>query len=361
MVAPVGGGERRRRWLLVGLSLVILALAVAILVRLVVRAGGPVAIASAAGRVDLAHWAALVPATIAFYSLDWLRCATLLAILGHRLPYRLGLELAAVSYFVTCLTPTSELHLPAMVLWLVHRGYPVGAATAASLAKSIYMLLWACVTGLVGLAAHAGPITPPGLGAPFAIAFLVPAGLVCGLALAVAFPGRVHALCARRLARPTTTGWRRILIAGVDDTVRALATIGRSRSASHLAAHGACLAFVGCYIAIGWLLADGVGLRLAPGAAASTFPASLMVAYIAPTPGGAGATESVTAFLLDPSMSVDAATVALLLRTLCTYAIAPLGLVFVIRQARRLGWQDFRARLRAAGAGAPPDDARVDP
>lgn len=335
----------RRRAAVLALWLAVVAAAAWGLVRLIERAGGTGAIGDAAARIDVAHWAALAPATLAFYSLDWLRFATLLAILGHRLPYRLGLELAAVSYFVTCLTPTAELHLPAMVLWLVRRGYPLGAATAAGLAKSIYMVLWVCVTGLVGLAAHGGPVVPPGLAAPLAIAFVVPAALVIGLGLAVAFPEPVHRWCARRLARPALAGWRRAIVRGLDETVAALATIGRSRSASHAAAHLACLGFVACYVAIGWLVADGVGLALGARDAATTFPASLMVAYIAPTPGGAGATEGATAFLLDPSLPAAATTAALVVRTLCTYVIAPVGLVLVVREAHRMGWRDFRRGL----------------
>ena len=348
--------EGRRRWLVLALWLALIGAAAWALIGLIARAGGPDAIVTAAGRVDALHWLVLVPATVAFYSLDWLRFATLLAILGHRLPLRLGLELAAVSYFVTCLTPTAELHLPAMVLWLVQRGYPLGAATAAGLAKSLYMLLWVGVTGLVGLALHAGPVVPPPLRVALALAFVVPAGLVLMLALAIACPARLHAACARALARPSISGWRRTLITGVDQTVAALAIIGRSRSSSHLAAHAACCAFIACYIAIGWLLAHGVGLVLAPAEAGSTFAVSLMVAYIAPTPGGAGATESATAFLLDPELPAAATTVALLLRTLCTYAIAPIGLVLVVRQARRMGWTSFRRRLREPPHGEPVAD-----
>jgi uncharacterized protein (TIRG00374 family) len=323
------------------------------LVRLIDEAGGPDAIVAAAARVDGAHWAALLPMTLAFYSLDWLRAATLLAILGHRLSWRLGLELAAVGYFVTCLTPTSELYVPAMVLWLVRRGVPLGAATAVGLAKSVYMLFWVLVTGLIGVGLHAGPVVPRGLGAPLAIAFVVPLALVVGLGLAMAFPAGVHAWCERRLARPSLAGWRRGLVRGLDDTVRALATIGRSRSASHLAAHAACFGFIGCYLLLGWLCADGVGIRLPAARAATTFSGSLLVSYIAPTPGGAGATEGATAFLLDPSLPAEATTAALLLRTLCTYAIAPVGLLLVAREAHRMGWHDFARRLRGRPAETP--------
>lgn len=325
------------------------------LVTLVGRAGGPAAIGAALARVDGWHWAALAPMTLAFYSLDWLRCVTLLAILGHRVSWRVGLELAAVGYFVTCLTPTSELYLPATILWLVRRGVPVGVATAVSLAKSIYMLFWVLVTGLAGLALHAGPVVPPGLGAPLAIAFVVPVAMVIGLGLAMAFPGGVHRWCARR--RATWTGWRRALVRGLDDTVRALATIGRSRSASHLAAHAACFAFLACYVAIGWVVADGVGLALAPRRALTTFTGSLLVAYVAPTPGGAGATEGATAYLLDPALPADAATIALVVRALCTYVIAPVGLVLVAREAHRMGWSGFRRGLRRAATVARDDDA----
>jgi uncharacterized membrane protein YbhN (UPF0104 family) len=179
---------------------------------------------------------------------------------------------------------------------------------------------------------------------------VVPAALVVGLGLAIAFPEPLHAWCARRLARPALAGWRRTMIAGLDETVAALAIIGRSRSASHLAAHAACLAFLACYVAIGWVVADGIGLELGPGEAATTFSISLMVAYIAPTPGGAGATEGATAFLLDPTLPAEATTAALVVRTLCTYAIAPIGLALVVREVHRMGWHAFRRGLRG-GAG----------
>ncbi|HVV86430.1 MAG TPA: lysylphosphatidylglycerol synthase domain-containing protein [Kofleriaceae bacterium] len=179
------------------------------------------------------------------------------------------------------------------------------------------------------------------------------------LGLAVAFPERLHAACARRLARPGLAGWRRAIVAGIDDTVAALATIGRSRSASHAAAHAACVAFIGCYVVIGWLCADGVGLVVGARGAVSSFSPGLMVAYLAPTPGGAGAAEGATAYLLAPSMPAAAAAVALVLRTLCMYAIAPVGLALVLREAHRMGWGAFRRGLRRRGGAAGTDD-RVD-
>lgn len=352
-------GRGPRRWLLLALWLAIAGGAAWAIVRLVDHAGGAGAIAAAGRRIDVVHWAALAPATLAFYSLDWLRCVTLLAILGHRISWRVGLELAAVGYFVTCLTPTSELYLPAMILWLVRRGVPLGAATAVSLAKSVYMLLWVLVAGLCGLALHEGPVVPPGLGAPLAVVFVVPLALVVGLALAMGFPAGVHRWCARRLARPTLGGWRRAWIAGLDDTVRALATIGRSRSSSHLAAHAACVAFLACYLLIGWLVVDGLDMGLSARRAVTSWSGSLLVAYVAPTPGGAGATEGATAYFLDPALPADAATAALLVRTLCGYAIAPIGLAFAIREAHRMGWHDFARRLRARRTDAT-DGGRLD-
>lgn len=344
----------RRPWVALGLWLLVGAVAGVALVRLITAAGGADAVGASLARIGPGHWAALVPLTVAFYSLDWLRYATLLSILGHRLSYRHGLELAAVSYFVTCLTPTAELHVPAMVLWLVRAGVPVGAATAATLAKSIYMLGWVCATGLVGLAAHDGPVLPPGLGAPLAGAFVVPAALLVGLAAAVTWPGPIRAACARRLARPGLRGWQRALVAGLDDTVAALAALGRSRAPAHLAAHAASLAFVGCYVALGWLAADGVGLVLDAGRAATAFTGSLLVAYIAPTPGGAGATEGATAYLLDPGLSAAATSAALLVRVLCMYAIAPVGLALVLVRARQAGLRALVGELRALPRHPPP-------
>jgi glycosyltransferase 2 family protein len=315
------------------------------LARLIASAGGVGAVAAATGRIDAAHWVVLVPATLLFYSLDWLRYGALLSLLGHRLPYRLGLELSAVAYFATCLTPTAELSVPAMVWWLVRAGVPVGTATAATLTKSLYVLGWVCVTGLVGLAWHTGPVLPPGLGGSLAVALVVPIALVLGLIAAMLWPTPIRAACARRL-RPATVGWRRALWAGLDDTVAAIAVIGRSRSRAHLLSHAACLAFIACYVAIGWWIADGVGLALDLRRATTSFTGSLLVSYIAPTPGGAGATEGATAYLLDPSLPVEATAAALVLRILTMYAIAPIGLVLMVRAARRLGGRALLRELR---------------
>ena len=82
--------------------------------------GGARHLFALAGVVPRSSWALLAAATVVFFTLDYVRFSSLLAMLGHRLRYRVALQLACVSYFVTSLTPNSELHTPAMI-YLLHQ------------------------------------------------------------------------------------------------------------------------------------------------------------------------------------------------------------------------------------------------
>src|SRR5262249_20467464 len=81
-------------------------------------AGGYRNLLALAARLDARHWAVLVLATAAFYLLDYARLYTLFRVLGVRIPLGTGVQLTCVSYFVTNLTPSAELTIPAMVLLL---------------------------------------------------------------------------------------------------------------------------------------------------------------------------------------------------------------------------------------------------
>jgi len=306
--------------------------------------GGPARFAAQVGALDAGRWAVLIPATLAFYSLDWLRYWALFRLLGHPLPYRLGLELVAISYFVSSLTPVAELHLPVMVVVLVGRGYPAGVATAATVAKSVYMVLWVCVLGGIGV--RVSPVVVPPAIARNLGYYLVPLAIgIAALAVTVIAPGPIHRWCERRLAGPDFAGWRRRLVAGFDHTVAALTRIGRSRRPVHLVAHGACALFVACYVVIGHVVAGGVGLHGDWGASSAVWSASLMVAYLAPVPGSMGVTETATAYLLDPSLPPAAMSAAVLVRLLCWYLVLAPGAVLLVREARRVGWR----RLTSGG------------
>src|SRR5262245_4396431 len=97
--------------------------------------------------ITLAQWAMLIAATVAFYLLDYARLYTLFALLGFRIPLATGLQVTCVSYFVSSLTPTAELNIPAMMLMLHQRGIPASQTAAVAVVKTLYMTLWVCLFG----------------------------------------------------------------------------------------------------------------------------------------------------------------------------------------------------------------------
>ena len=102
--------------LLLGAVFVATVVATAWLVARIPGGLGPVL--ALAGGIAPATWAAVAAAGAGFYLLDYLRFYTLVRLLGVRLGLGTGVELTCVSYFVSSLTPTADLHLPAMVFIL---------------------------------------------------------------------------------------------------------------------------------------------------------------------------------------------------------------------------------------------------
>lgn len=301
---------------------------------------------AAAARVPAARWAVVAAVTMVFYSLDWLRYWTLFRLLGRPFPFALGLRLVAISYFVSSLTPSAELHLPVMVLLLVGRGYPLAEATAATLTKSIYMVTWVCVSGLIGLHVAEDGRVPAVIDDHLALWLIAPALFITSLVVVVAIPARIHAFYARRLARPDLPRWRARVLTVLDMVPTALATIGRSVRGLHALAHVACIAFVGAYVAIGHLIGTGVGLPVDARTSFAAHSTGLFVAYVAPVPGSVGVTEAATAHLLDPAMGPDAMTVAILVRICGWYLGAIAGAALLAGELRRLGWDRFVRALR---------------
>ncbi|MCE9576004.1 MAG: flippase-like domain-containing protein [Deltaproteobacteria bacterium] len=295
-----------------------------------------------AGQISPARWLVVAALTFGFYALDWLRYYTLFRLLGHRFRFRLGLELVAISYLVSSLTPSAELHLPVMVIILVHRGYPVAHATAATVTKSIYMVMWVIVAGLVGLrAADAGRV-PAVIDDHLVLWLATPVAIVLLLGAVVVAPGPIHRWCARRLARPGGRPWARKVVEVIDKLPTSLAMIARSRRGMHAAAHGACLAFIGAYVAIGHVIATGVGVATDARASFAANAVGLMVSYVAPVPGSIGVTEAATAHLLDPTMGPPAMTAAILVRICTWYLGAVIGALLLMLELRRIGWKRFR-------------------
>lgn len=315
--------------------------------------GGLDRAAALAGQVSAGRWVIVGVLTAVFYALDWLRYWCLFRLLGHPFPFSLGAKLVTISYFVSSLTPSSELHLPVMVIVLVVHGYPVADATAATITKSIYMVAWVIASGLCGLHV-AGPGRIPGVIEDHLGLWLVTPGLiVAALALVIVAPGPIHRLCARRLARPGLGPRRRRFYEGLDKVPTAVGRIGRSTRPMHAAVHAASIAFLIVAYAIGHLLATGVGASTDVPTSYSAFSVGMMVNYIAPVPGSIGVTEAATAHLLDPAMSPPAMTAAILARVCTWYAGAMVGAVTFVIELRKIGRARFARWLRDGKPTAP--------
>jgi uncharacterized protein (TIRG00374 family) len=349
MASPVGWRlVRTIAWVIVGLAS--LAGAGWLFAR---YTGGFDRAAELAGQVPAGHWVAVIAMTFVFYSLDWLRYYGLFRLLGRRLSLGLGLRLVAISYFVSSLTPSSELHLPVMVIVLVHHGFPVAEATAATITKSFYMVTWVIATGLVGLKMAGDGRVPAVIEDHIVLWLVTPTGIVALLLLVIVAPGPIHRWCERRSASTTSERWRRFY-EGLDKLPTAIGTIGRSFHPWHLGVHLTSLAFIATYIAIGHVLADGVGVETTGRTSYSAFSVGMLVSYVAPVPGSIGVTEAAEAHLLDPSMSAPAMTSAILGRVCTWYAGAAVGAVLFVVELRRIGRERFAKWMRKE---APPDAA----
>ena len=275
-------------------------------------------------------WFGLAALTALFYVLDWVRFRSILSVLGYRLRLRDGVQLTCVSYFVTSLTPSAELHAPAMVFMLRRQGIPAPHALAATLTKSIYMTLWICLAAWTTLSFGATVSLPDQLRSTLPLLTLPLLGIALLLALLAFFPGPAQRWTSARAVGMKPDGlWRKLML-GTGDTAASLSAIGKSGDPQHLACHLASLAFLLTYVAIGWLLAAHFGFALTPLQALTIFSTSLMVAYLAPVPGAIGVTELATSYMLSPSLTPEGMAVALTLRILCWYLVAFPGALVLI-------------------------------
>lgn len=302
--------------------------------------------AQLAGQVSPGRWVIVALLTLAFYSLDWLRYWSLFRLLGHPFPFHLGAKLVTMSYFVSSLTPSSELHLPVMVIVLVLNGYPAAEATAATITKSIFMVFWVIVAGLVGLQLADDGRIPSVIDDHLALWLCTPGLIVALLAVFIFAPGPIHRFCARQLAKPGDRPRRKAFFTGLDKIPTAVGRIGRSLRPMHGAVHLASITFIAVDVAIGHLLATGVGVDTDVQSSYSAFSTGMMVSYIAPVPGSIGVTEAATAHLLDPAMGPPAMTAAILARVCTWYAGAMVGAVLFTLELRRVGFDRFTRWLR---------------
>jgi uncharacterized protein (TIRG00374 family) len=301
-------------------------------------AGGVHRFIALASRISTADWIILALATAAFYYLDYVRFYTLFAVLGQKLPFKTGIRLTCVSYFVSTLTPTAELNIPAILFLLNRDGVPASKAAAVVVTKSLYIAFWICVVAFGSLCFHSG-VQLPQIVAKHLVGFTAPFWtLIVLFFYVIIFPGQIVRWTTRVLSREPVSAWKRKCVSGFGHLAQAISAIGQSIDAMHFAAHASCLLFIGVYIVIGATLAHALGIPLAPVKALTIFSNSLMVTYLAPVPGGMGATEMATTYLLDPKMSESAMVVSALLRFLCWYIVIAPGALFLLDALRRVGW-----------------------
>lgn len=299
-------------------------------------------------QITLRQWGGLLALTALFYFLDYVRWYTLLSLLGYHLTPWEGLRLTCVSYSVSTVTPSMELHLPFMVFLLMRKGIPGPKATAVSMIKSLYMVLWICIFSWATLQWQHEVHLPETISKNIFYYTLPLAVFIVLFFLVIFFPGRIHAWADRQRQKPSLAGWMKRCIAGFDHWAEAFSAMGRSTHPMHLACHLAAVLFLGVYIAIGYFLCGIFGITLSWEKAVTVFSNSLMVAYLAPVPGSMGVSEFVTNYLLDPSLTSQGMTVSALLRFLCWYSAAILGApwtVFLLFRGRLFNSSQGREAL----------------
>jgi uncharacterized protein (TIRG00374 family) len=272
-----------------------------------------------------------------YYSLDWIRFGSLLSLVGYRPTPLQGLELTSVSYFVSCLTPASSLHAPAMITLLRLRGVPIPQGTAVTLTKTLIMLFWICLLTFLGLTLTPETPVPPLLRPKLPWLAISAVPLLLLLATAVIFPNPLlkflEPFKSNDSLKPNP--WINRLLTGFSNIIRTVALIGRSSDHKHLMCHLASMTFVLCYTTIGWYLCLAGGFSISFLQALGIFTTSLFIAYFSPVPGGIGITEVSTGYLIDPSLTPEAMAIAILIRLLCWYGITPIGVAIVLKKIRQ--------------------------
>jgi uncharacterized membrane protein YbhN (UPF0104 family) len=294
-------------------------------------AGGYARFFELAAPIAPAQWLVLAAATAVFYLLDYARLYTLFRLLGIRIAPGTGAQLTCVSYFVSSLTPTAELTIPAMILLLRQKGIPASQTTAVALAKAFYVLAWVCVAGFGTLLARDDVRLPAAIAGHIFLLTAPAAILITTFFYVMFFPERVLRWKAKnRLAD------------GIRHCAAALSQMGKSADRMHFFTHAACIAFIGAYIFIGAYLCRVLDVPVTAGKAVTAFSNSLLVSYLAPVPGAIGVTEVLTSYFLDPAMTERGMVASTLLRFLCWYVLAIPGAVLLLNAIRAAGWQQLK-------------------
>jgi uncharacterized protein (TIRG00374 family) len=297
------------------------------------------------GDISLGEWSLIALGTALCFAFDFLRLYTLLAIPGYRLGLWTGLQTIAVSEFASIVTPTAELHIPATVYVLAHRDIPVAEATAAIVSKTLYMVMWVSLAGLVVLLAPGAPL--PDRFTDYALYCTIPLALVVALfVIIIIFAERIQRLVDRRLNRSELKRWQRLAYGWLSRSTQELASIGTSTRPMHLFTHVCSVGYILAYCFLGYILCAAFGLAVTPDRALQVFTLSLVVLYIGIVPGSILVAELATAYLLDPGFvqqNHPALFVAVMLRFLSRYLLLLPGAAIFFFMLSKHGFRSFRS------------------
>jgi uncharacterized protein (TIRG00374 family) len=290
--------------------------------------------------ISVAEWLLIALGTLSCFAFDFLRLYTLLGIPGYRLGVRTGLQAIAVSEFASIVTPTAELHIPATVYVLANRGIPVAGATAAIVTKTLYMIMWVSIFGLLALIAGA-PL--PDRFKHYALYCSIPLALTVAFFVGIVFFTRpIRRFLGRRIEQPEIKRWRRHVYGWLSRSTEELALIGASTRPMHFVTHLCSVGYILAYCLLGYILCDAFGQPITPARALQVFTLSLVVQYIGIVPGSILVAELATAYLLDPGFSEPhhpALFVAIMLRLSSRYVMLLPGAAIFLYILRENGFR----------------------
>ena len=285
------------------------------------------------------NWLGVAAGVVFFYFLDFVRLYSLLRIFRVTITPLYGVKLTCISYLVSTLTPTSELHLPFMIFMFAKMGIAPGTAAAVSLTKSLYMVFWICVVSAISLYLNA-EIRLPDMVADNLPVYLTPLFfLTAFMGLLSIFPEYFDRQTQKFEKRENLPRVFLLILKGIGSMANALSQIVRSKNKMHLLCHAGSLVFVFVYIFIGAVLADGLGIDLSIGQCITVFSNSLMVAYLSPVPGSIGITELATAYFLDNAQTETTMALSVLLRFFCWYMVLLPGLFLLFVELKTADWK----------------------
>ena len=101
--------------------------------------------------VPSSNWLAVIFAMLTFHAMDLLCLYSILLMLGARLKFSTGIKALAAGRFASMLTPGKELHIPAEAVMISKQNVALPTAAAAASTKTLFHLMWVCISGAIAL------------------------------------------------------------------------------------------------------------------------------------------------------------------------------------------------------------------